>query len=139
MSKKVFLDTNILLDFFDKKRELHIEAEQLIYFLVRSEFKIVFSEDMISTIVYLTKDKEAKKKIIESFEQITFDVNIEIASFGSIVIRNACNYFIKNGGDYEDLLQYFTAEKMECCAIYTRDLQFPKIKIPVKSYGDFNI
>lgn len=139
MSKKVFLDTNILLDFLDSKRELNNEAKQLVYFLVRNKFKIVFSEDMISTIIYLIKDKEDKKLTISNFEKFTYDTNIDIIPFGVMVIRNACNYFAQNGGDFEDLLQYFCAEKEDCVAIYTNDVKFPKLKVPVKTYGDFDI
>jgi predicted nucleic acid-binding protein len=94
---------------------------------------------MISTIIYLAKNQEVKKQIIAHFEQITYDQNIEIVSFGSMVLRNACSYFKENGGDFEDLLQCFCAEKEECCAIYTNDLKFPKLKVPVKNYGDFDI
>ncbi len=140
MSKKVFLDTNILLDFFDNQREKHEEAKHLIYFLVRNQIKILFSEDMISTIVYIArKDKEAQAILIANIEKITYDPNIEICNFGSMVIRNACSYFLHNGGDYEDILQYFCAEKEGCSAIYSNDLGFPKLKIPIKTYGDFDI
>ncbi|EAJ9468642.1 DNA-binding protein, partial [Campylobacter jejuni] len=51
--KKVFLDTNIFIDFFDETRVNNEQAKQLIYFLISNEIKIVFSEDMISTIAYL--------------------------------------------------------------------------------------
>lgn len=51
--KKVFLDTNIFIDFFDEIRVNNEQAKQLIYFLISNEIKIVFSEDMISTIAYL--------------------------------------------------------------------------------------
>jgi len=39
----------------------------------------------------------------------------------------------------KNILQYFCAEKEECLAIYTNDLKFPNLKIPVKRYGEFNI
>ncbi|ELP1579904.1 DNA-binding protein, partial [Campylobacter jejuni] len=44
--KKVFLDTNIFIDFFDETRVNNEQAKQLIYFLISNEIKIVFSEDM---------------------------------------------------------------------------------------------
>lgn len=138
--KKVFFDTNILLDFLDNRRLQHSAARELVYFLLRNEIKIVFSEDMISTIVYLVrKNQNAQKALVQVFEQITYDSNIIICSFGEMVIRNACNYFLKNDGDFEDILQYFCAEKEGCSAIYSNDKGFPKLKIPVKRYGDFNV
>ncbi|EHF7447399.1 DNA-binding protein, partial [Campylobacter jejuni] len=53
--KKVYLDTNIFLDYFNAERTYHNEAKQLIYFLIANNIQIVFSEDMISTIAYLIK------------------------------------------------------------------------------------
>ena len=119
MSKKVFLDTNILIDFFDSKREL-LGVAKLSELLAR-------------------KDKEAQSILVSNIEKITYDPNIEICHFGEMVIRNACSYFMQNGGDYEDILQYFCAEKEGCSAIYSNDLGFPKLKIPIKTYGDFDI
>jgi len=140
MNKKVFLDTNILIDFFDNQRKLHTKAKELIHFLLTNEFKIVFSEDMISTIIYIVnKNQEAQQILVSYFEKFTYDPNIIICSFGTNVIRNACNYFLEYGGDFEDILQYFCAEKEECLAIYTNDLKFPTLKIPIKRYGEFNI
>lgn len=138
--KKVFLDTNILLDFLDNQRLQHNAAKELVYFLLRHEIKIVFSEDMISTIVYLVrKNQAAQRALVQVFEQITYDSNIIICNFGEMVIRNACNYFLRNNGDFEDILQYFCAEKEGCCAIYSSDMGFPKLKIPVKRYGEYDI
>lgn len=44
--KKVFLDTNIFIDFFDETRVNNEQAKQLIYFLISNEIKIVFYKDM---------------------------------------------------------------------------------------------
>ena len=72
MNKKVFLDTNVLLDFFDSKREKHEDSKHLIYFLVRNQIKILFSEDMLSTIIYIAKgNKEAQNILISNIEKIT--------------------------------------------------------------------
>ena len=41
--KKVFLDTNIFIDFFEETRENNQQAKQLIYFLISNDIKIIFS------------------------------------------------------------------------------------------------
>lgn len=134
--KKVFLDTNILIDFFDETRENNIHAKQLIYFLLSNDIKIVFSEDMISTIAYILK-KENLDKFTYFLKSIALEKEFEIVSFGVSVINMACDYYNNNKGDFEDYLRYFTAEKENCIAIYTMDKEFPQLKIPVKRYGDF--
>lgn len=56
--KKVFLDTNIFIDFFEETRENNQQAKQLIYFLISNDIKIIFSEDMISTVAYILKKEK---------------------------------------------------------------------------------
>ncbi|EAH6220358.1 DNA-binding protein, partial [Campylobacter coli] len=59
--KKVFLDTNIFIDFFEETRENNQQAKQLIYFLISNDIKIIFSEDMISTVAYILKKENLGK------------------------------------------------------------------------------
>lgn len=40
--KKVYLDTNILLDYFNAERAYHNEARQLVYYLLTIIFKLFF-------------------------------------------------------------------------------------------------
>lgn len=39
--KKVFLDTNIFIDFFDKNRACHLQARELFHFLISNKIQIV--------------------------------------------------------------------------------------------------
>ncbi|EJJ9048307.1 type II toxin-antitoxin system VapC family toxin [Campylobacter coli] len=136
--KKVYLDTNIFLDYFNAERTYHNEAKQLIYFLITNNIQIVFSEDMISTVAYILK-KENLGKFTHFIKTISLEKDFNIASFGASVINMACDYYDKYRGDFEDYLQYFCAEKEGCCAIYTMDKKFPNLKIPVKRYGEIDI
>ncbi|EAI8289401.1 DNA-binding protein, partial [Campylobacter jejuni] len=70
--KKVYLDTNIFLDYFNAERTYHNEAKQLIYFLIANNIQIVFSEDMISTIAYLIK-----KENLNNFTHFLKDISLE--------------------------------------------------------------
>lgn len=134
--KKVFLDTNVLLDFFDSTRANHIEAKNLILYLLSNNITIVFSEDMISTIAYILKKNSLVLNNFLSFlKDVTLRNNFVIASFGLSVVNTACNYFEINNGDFEDCLQYFCAEKENCEAIFSMDSTFPNIRIPVMKYG----
>lgn len=94
---------------------------------------------MLSTIAYILKDNKLENFIL-FMKEIILNEKFKIASFGSFVIYEASNYFIHNKGDFEDYLQYFCAQKEECCAIYTMDKKFPQLTaIPIKHYGDFNL
>ena len=108
--KKVYLDTNIFLDYFNTERTYHNEAKQLMYYLLTNNIQIVFSEDMISTIAYLIK-KENLNNFTNFLKTITLKENFSIASFGVSVINIACDYYNSYQGDFEDYSQYFCAEK----------------------------
>ena len=60
--------------------------------------------------------------------KITLDPKILICSFSDSVIRSACQMCQAYDGDFEDYLQYFCAEKEDCCAIYSMDKKFPNLK-----------
>ncbi|EAJ5683706.1 type II toxin-antitoxin system VapC family toxin [Campylobacter lari] len=138
--KKVYLDTNILLDYFDIQRTYHNEAKQLIYFLLTHNIQIVFSEDMISTIAYILKKADINMvQFYNHISKITLDPKVLICSFSGSVIRSACQMCQSDNDDFEDYLQYFSAEKEGCCAIYTMDKKFPNLKIPIKRYGEIDI
>lgn len=135
--KKVFLDTNIIIDFLDSTRENNDKSKFLISYLLENGFVSVVSEDMLSTIAYLArKNLTHQQSVIEFLKKINLDSNFCVAHFGQSVVNMACDYFLKNGGDFEDYLQYFCAEKENCIAIYTMDTKFPHMKIPLKRYGD---
>ncbi|EAI7269729.1 TPA: type II toxin-antitoxin system VapC family toxin [Campylobacter jejuni] len=136
--KKVYLDTNIFLDYFNQERAYHNEAKQLIYYLLANNIQIVFSEDMVSTIAYLIK-KENLSNFTHFLKTISLKESFNIAPFGMSVINIACDYYNNKNGDFEDYLQYFCAEKEGCCAIYTMDRKFPNLKIPIKRYGEIDI
>ncbi|HAA1513245.1 DNA-binding protein [Campylobacter coli] len=138
--KKVYLDTNILLDYFNAERAYHNEARQLVYYLLTNNIQIVFSEDMISTLAYILKKTNINMMQFYNYlSKITLDPKILICSFSGSVIRSACQICQSCNDDFEDYLQYFCAEKEGCCAIYTMDKKFPNLKIPVKRYGEIDI
>lgn len=131
---KFFLDTNILIDILETQRPNHQKAVKLLKTILSDDNKIVLSENSLSDIVYICRHSLAIGTIIQTIHDFTFDNSIIVASFGFQAIRNACSLYSKNGGDFEDYLQYFCAEKEECSVIYTSDKDFPVLKIPVRGY-----
>ena len=82
--KKVFLDANIILDFLNKKRLNHKLAYQLLYYLEINDYSIVISEDMITNIFYIEKNK---KSVLNFLNDIILN-RWTIAPFGTEVIKN---------------------------------------------------
>lgn len=119
MIKKIFLDINIIVDFLDSNRKNHDISKLLIKMSIENDIDIVISEDMLSTIYYIVKDKE---KVLDFFEYI-HDRWI-ISSFGPKIIKEAIKISKKEKMDLEDTLQCLCAKENECKVIITSDKKF---------------
>ena len=117
-SKNVFLDTNIIIDFLDKTRQNHLLAVELIEALIIEDYEVFISEDMLSTIYYLIKDK---KKVLMFLKDILIEWNI--VPFNKDVVLKAIEISLETKKDFEDMLQCLTAKKYNCVLI-TNDRKF---------------
>lgn len=129
--KKIFLDTNIVLDFLDKSRPLHNQSKVLMQKLILENYKVYISEDMLSTIFYISKEKE---KVLGFFETIM--TKWSVVSYGVALISEAIELCQQNRGqDLEDTLQCLSAKKNECIYIVTSDKDFIDCGIEVVDYA----
>jgi len=118
--KKVFLDTNIVLDIIDSTRKNHKFALEVVRYLLLNDYTIVISEDMLSTIFYIS----IQKKDALLFVKEVILIDWQIVSFGEDVIRTAINLSIEKNLDLEDLLQCLCAKENSCDVLITNDKKF---------------
>jgi len=119
MKKNIFLDTNIILDFLDDKREDHKRVQELIQYLVLNNYKITLSEDMLSTIFYIIKDKKATLRFFK-----TIIKKWNIVPYGLELIEEAIDIALEKSLDLEDLLQCLSAKKSGATILITKDKGF---------------
>lgn len=119
MNKKVFLDTNIVLDLLDTKRQNYTSVQKLIKYLVLNGYAITISEDMLSTIFYINKNHQ---KVLLFFQTILD--KWEVVTFGSYLMKKAVDTAIQNNLDLEDLLQCLCAKEYGCEVLITEDRDF---------------
>ena len=132
--QKVFLDTNIILDFLDKKRPYHENATRLISMLIGEKTEIYISEDMLSTIFYIIKDK---KRVLLFFEMIT--KRWFVVPYGRELINEAIGVCLENKGqDLEDTLQCLCAKQNNCTFVITSDKGFVDCGVEVLGYEQVN-
>ncbi len=127
--RKVFLDANVVLDFLDAERRYHEHSKKVMEILINEDAVIVISEDILTTVYYVVKDKKA---VLNFFEYILH--NWEIAAFGRNVIENAvklCNADMEL--DFEDVSQSLCAGEAGCMVLITNDKNFFKDGVPVLS------
>ena len=130
MVSKVFLDINIVLDMLSPQRPNHKYHKKLLEKL--SSCEVFISEDMISTIYYIAKEK---RKVLDFFELVIQEWSI--VPFGEKVIRESIRFARENDADLEDILQCFCAKEHGCEVLLTSDKKFVKCGIELQSYDEF--
>ena len=131
-TKKVFLDTNIVLDMLDGSRSNAHSVKALWERLILDKYTIVVSEDMLSTIFYIEKDK---RKTLEFFKIIY--KRWTISAFGKDVVKNAIDLSLEESLDFEDVLQCLCAKENGCDILITNDKKFYNCDIEITTIEEF--
>jgi len=132
MISKVFLDTNIILDLIDAQRPNNKKIHLLLEHLILNDIDIVISEDMLSTIFYIQKDKQLVLKFLHSIQK-----RWVISSFGKDVIKKAIELSLENNIDLEDTLQCLCAKENGCDALITNDNNFYNCGVSIYTIEEF--
>ncbi len=131
--RKAFLDTNIVADLLDTGRRHHRDSLRLVEDFIQNDIQICISEDMISTLYYISKEKIAT---LEFLKNVVF-VDWEVLSYGKEMLHKAVELSLRDGKDLEDILQCLCAKSNGCSVIVTNDTDFYDCGIEVKrSYGE---
>ncbi|MEA1956089.1 MAG: type II toxin-antitoxin system VapC family toxin [Campylobacterota bacterium] len=130
--KKVFLDSNIVLDILNSSRSQSEEAKLLWKELVVNDIDIVISEDMLSTVFYINKNK---KTTLEFFNVIRR--RWIISSFGEKLIEDAIAISLEKNLDLEDVLQCLCAKNNKCDILITNDKKFYDCGVKIMSIKEF--
>jgi len=131
--KNIFIDANIVLDLLDSTRISHNTSKNVFIKIIEKNFKIFISEDILTTIYYIVKNKQ----LVLSFFETILD-SWEIVSFGSKTISEAVTLCKSNLNlDFEDVIQSLTAKKSDCDTIISNDKNFYNCGIPILSGGEF--
>ncbi len=129
---RVFLDTNIIIDFIEQTRSNYNKAAKLVKYLSDNKIETAMSEDMLTTIFYISKDK---KKVLEFFKAI---INKWLVlPYGANVIRKSIEIAYDNELDLEDVLQCVCAKENRCSYFITSDKKFFTCGIDIVTYDEF--
>lgn len=131
--ERVFLDANVILDFLDDNRALHEQTKSLFRALIDQNYLILISEDILTTLYYVVKDKPA---VLNWFEYILDQW--EIVSFGKHLISGAVEICKSHPAlDFEDVLQSLSARQNGCSLIITNDKNFYNCGVSCLTTPDF--
>ncbi len=132
--KKLFIDTNIVIDLLSRREPFYDEAATLFSLADKKEIELTVSSLTIANTCYILlrqMDSNKAKLILRKLRMI-----VKILSLDDKIIGLALND--ENFSDFEDGLQYFTALENGQDLIITRNLRdFKNSKLPVLTSKQF--
>ncbi len=131
----IFLDTNIVADMIDSKRINHGLSLALLKMLMVEDYNVFISEDMLSTLYYISNDKKAT---LEFFENIIY-IDWQVVSYGRNVLKEATHLSLTKEVDLEDALQCICAKNNACNTLITNDKKFFDCGVEIVGYEKFSI
>jgi len=133
MSKRVFIDTNVMLDFLGERKPFYESIAKIATLGEKEKLTLVVSPISFATVNYFLSKFENSKTAREKLRK--FKIISEICSLDEHTIEKGLNSSFK---DFEDALQYFSATESECELIITRNgKDFKKSLLPVMTPNEF--
>lgn len=131
--QKLFLDTNIVVDFLGEREEVYRSAARVMTLADQKKIKIFTTSNTISTSYYLLSKYESPKAALEKIRK--FKVLCSVSAMSDEVIDKVIASDFK---DFEDAIQYFSAIATHCDLIITRNgKDFKNALIPVMNAESF--
>ena len=132
--KKLFLDTNIVLDLLAKRDPFYNEAASLFSMADKKKIQLSVSALTFATVNYIVsrqKSEEEAKIILRKLKLL-----VHVVSLDGKVVDLSLND--SDFTDFEDALQYYSALENGVDVIITRNLKdFKMAQLPVMTAGQF--
>jgi predicted nucleic acid-binding protein len=130
MATNVLLDTNIVLDLFDKDRLSSEKSLEIVKKFIMDNATLYVNSDTLTTAFYILKNQK-KVSFKEALHAVRETVNIcELISIELEDVEAALDLCENDKcTDYEDAMQYVCAVKVEADFIMTNDKRFVSLDI----------
>lgn len=125
--KKIFLDTNIILDFLGEREGFYEASAKIMTLADKKKIQVYTSPSSISNVFYVLTRYENSKIALEKIRK--FKLLCSMSVMDDEVVEKAIHSDFK---DFEDAMQYFSALASNCNIIITRnEKDFKNAMIPV--------
>ncbi|AZI38708.1 type II toxin-antitoxin system VapC family toxin [Epilithonimonas vandammei] len=125
--KKIFLDTNIILDFLGEREGFYEASAKIMTLADKKKIQVYTSPSSISNVFYVLTRYENSKIALEKIRK--FKLLCSMSVMDDEVVEKAIH---SNFKDFEDAMQYFSALASNCNIIITRnEKDFKNAMIPV--------
>lgn len=131
--KKVFFDTNVLLDFLLDRKPFNDDIAQIIEYSISKSFKLCVSSITITNTNYIIGRSEGIKSANKKTKKILDLVAVE--NVGESTVKKSSNSKFR---DFEDGVQNFCASEANHKIIVTRNVQdFKESKLSIMTPKEF--
>ena len=114
--KKIFLDTNIILDFLGEREGFYEASAKIMTLADKKKIQVYTSPSSISNVFYVLAKYENSKIALEKIRK--FKLLCSMSVMDDEVVEKAIH---SNFKDFEDAMQYFSALASNCNIIITRN------------------
>ncbi len=133
MKTRLFIDTNVMLDFLGERHPFYESMAKLATLADKGKLKLVVSPISFATVNYFLTKFENHKIAKEKLRK--FKILCEITKLDEHIIEKGLNVDFK---DFEDSLQYFSAIESNCNIIISRNgKDFKNSYIPVMTAEEY--
>ena len=133
MKKRIFLDTNIVLDLLGERVPFYEPIAKIATLADKGKLTMVVSPISFATVNYFLSKYESPETAREKLRK--FKILCEVCSLNEQTVEKGLNSSIR---DFEDALQYFSATESDCEIIITRNgKDFKKSLLPVMTANEF--
>ena len=130
---KVFLDTNVLVDYLNKREPFFATAAQVIDVCGRNDIIGIVSSLSIINAAYIMRKAYTKDSLLLKISWMT--KRFDISPINKQAITDA---IASHPSDFEDAVQYFSAVQAGADLIITRDTNgFQGLDLPVMTPTEF--
>lgn len=129
---KVFLDTNVVIDFYAQRNDFFHAAAVIIDLAVKGKIEIVVSGTTFVNAFYLLKDYYDEEELYTAMSNLADKCEISTIDSDTIKEALAARYT-----DFEDAVQWLSARKNNVDVVVTRDRHFRAFSGNIMSPASF--
>jgi predicted nucleic acid-binding protein len=123
LNKKVFIDSDIILDVLAEREEFYESSAQIFDMGYTKELELYTTAVVFSNVFYFLRKKHGIEKSKELLKKLR--IIMKVVPIDEIMVDNALD---SKFGDFEDGLQYFSAKGNEIPIVLTRNTRDYKEK-----------
>ena len=131
--KKLFLDTNIILDLLAERHPFYESIAKIATLADQKKLQLIATPISFTTVNYILSKYESMEVVLTKMRK--FSIICQICEVNQEIIEKSLNSKFK---DFEDAVQYFSAVNSNCNVIITRNAKdFKRSEIAIMTADEY--